>query len=607
MKIKWKLFLVNVILVTALFISLTALLLERSTDAIFKHVKENASVTLSQITQNLDHRLAAYEQIANTMYLNVRLQDALLRYYPNYREAYGAYFEILQPFVSTVRTTQDIRNILFYTPNPTFVFSNVSYLGESRDQGPPWLYEMIDGREDSRWTSSGTMQFPHHDAVFSLKQRLNYADARTALAVSIEVSKQVLYNLVNEESKGKRIVIALPSGDVLLDTLEARASALLHDYPFAAGVPEAAAARRVGEFEYEEGGERFIVFHRTIESRNSVRGMQVIMLVSVEDLLPEIRKTRDLALLLLGASCAVAALLIYLFSSGMMRRLTELAGRMRDVQRNDDFSAQIEVRGRDEISQLGSIFNRMMRHLNELIHEVYAGKFARKEMELRLKESELYALQAQVRPHFLFNVLNSIRGNLLERGDVKNGEIVGLLARSFRLLLRSRGPVAALREECELVAAYLRIQEYRFGGRLAFSLDIPPALLDEPVPTMSLQPLVENAVAHVTERRPEPTAIRITASRDGTLLRIAVEDDGPGIAAERLAEVRGWLADEGFEPREAHYGLWNVHRRLAEMFGPRSGIELESGPGGTRVTIVIEPAEADRGAEAAGDDDGDRS
>ena len=87
-------------------------------------------------------------------------------------------------------------------------------------------------------------------------------------------------------------------------------------------------------------------------------------------------------------------------------------------------------------------------------------------------------------------------------------------------------------------------------------------------------------------------------------VRIAVEDDGSGISAERLAEVRGWLADVGNEPKEAHYGLWNVHRRLAEMFGPRSGIELESGPGGTRVTIVIEPPETDRGADAAGHDDG---
>src|SRR5690606_17755276 len=135
-----------------------------------------------------------------------------------------------------------------------------------------------------------------------------------------------------------------------------------------------------------------------------------------------------------------------------MRRLIELARRMREVQQDHNFSVHIDVRGRDEISQLGNIFNRMMRHLDELIHEVYRGEIDRKELELRITEAELYALQAQINPHFLYNVLNSIRGNLLERGDMRNAEIIQLLAKSFRILLRSRNAIVALSEEAELVS-----------------------------------------------------------------------------------------------------------------------------------------------------------
>jgi two-component system sensor histidine kinase YesM len=584
MKIKTKLFLVNVILVITLFTSITYLLVARSSDTILKNVKQNASVTLSQISQNLDQKLNSYEQIANTMYLNLKLQDALLTEYSGPREAYQVYFDVIHPFVSIVRTTQDIRNLYFYTPNPSFVFSNVLYLSDYRKERAEWLAALKQTPSGNLWVNSGLDRVLVDDDVFSLKQRLNYTDTATNLAVSIEVNKQVLYNLVNQESMGKQIIITLPSGEVLLDTHGAPDSAFLHKYPF---YDELTVQSDTSEFQVEIDGETFIVFHRTLNTRNLVRGMRVIMLVSLQDLLPEIERTRNLSFLLLAVSCVVSALMIYIFASGMMRRLTELSWRMREVQQDHNFSTQIAVKGRDEISQLGNIFNRMVRHLDELIHEVYKGEIDRRELELRIKEAELYALQTQINPHFLYNVLNSIRGNLLERGDIRNAEIVSLLAKSFRILLKSRGEVVSLSEESELVSVYLRIQEYRFGGRLAFHIDVPDRLKDVKVPTMSLQPIVENAVTHVMERTEEVTRVSIHAREVGESIIVTVGDNGTGMTKERLAEIRGWLTDVRFEPREAHFGLWNVHQRLIKLFGPESGLKVESGPGGTEVTLII--------------------
>lgn len=584
MKIKTKLFLVNVTLVITLFSSITYLLVERSSDTILRHVKQNASVTLSQVSQNLDQKLATYERIANTLYLNIRLQNALLHEYPDDREAYHAYFEILHPFVSNLRTTQDIRNVVFYTPNPTFTFSQVYLMNERELSLNEWIEPLMQSQAGSMWTRSGLVRILEDDAIFSLKQRLNYVDTNTDLSVSIEVNKQVLYDLINQESKEKRIIIALPGGEVLLDSQEAHDSAFIHDYPF---YDKLLAQGQSGEFQYETGNDTFIVFHQALQSRSIVRGMQVIMLVSVKDLFPEIERTKDLALLLLGISCAVAALLIYLFSSGMMRRLTELSGRMKEVQQNHNFSTYINVRGRDEISQLGNSFNRMIRHLDELIHEVYRGEINRKELELRIKEAELYALQTQINPHFLYNVLNSIRGNLLERGDVSNAEIINLLAKSFRILLRSREAIVSLHEESELVSVYLRIQEYRYGGRLLFKIDIPESIAATRVPAMSLQPIVENTIRYVLEHSEEQTRIWISAQIVEGNIHVRIEDNGQGIPENRLMEITEWLSDVKFEPREAHFGLWNVHQRLVRTFGSPSGLIVESGPEGTRVTLVI--------------------
>jgi two-component system sensor histidine kinase YesM len=584
MKIKMKLFLVNVTLVITLFASITYLLVERSSDTILGNVKQNAFVTLSQISQNLDQKLASYERIADTLYLNVQLQNALLAGYADYREAYHAYFDILRPYVSTLRTAQDIRNVVFYTPNPTFNFSNVYLLNEQVKSENEWLTALMKTPSGSMWTRSGKVQYIQTEPVFSLKQRLNYVDTDSELAVSIEVNKQVLYNLINQESKDKRIIITLPGGEVLLDSHEAHDSAFLYDYPF---YEQLASNGSFGEFQYTSAEDTYIVFHQTLQSRSVIRDMKVVMLVSVKELFPEIERTRNLALLLLGVSCIVAALLIYAFASGMMNRLVELSKRMKEVQQDHNFSVHIDVQGRDEISQLGNIFNRMMRHLDELIHEVYRGEINRKELELRIKEAELYALQAQINPHFLYNVLNSIRGNLLERSDVRNAEIIHLLAKSFRILLKSRNAIVALHEEVELVSIYLRIQEYRYDGRLHVQLDIPENLTQTLVPAMSLQPIAENAIKHVLEHSAEQTRIRIWAEECNEAIHIIVEDNGQGIADDRLAEIQKWLSDMKFEPREAHFGLWNVHQRLLKTFGTQSGLMIESSSLGTRVIIVI--------------------
>jgi two-component system sensor histidine kinase YesM len=584
MKIKMKLFLVNVTLVITLFSSITYFLVDRSSDTILGHVRQNAFVTLSQITENLDQKLASYERIANTIYLNIKLQNALLREYADYRDAYEAYFDVLHPYVSTLRTTQDVRSLVFYTPNPTFTFANVHLLDDRQRMENEWIEPLMQTPAGSMWTRSGKVLFQQTEPVFSLKQRLNYVDTNTELAVSVEVNKKVLYNLISQESKDKRIIITLPGGEVLLDSQEAHDSAFLHDYAF---YDQLSASRTSGEFEYEAADDTFIVFHQMLETRNVVKGMQVIMLVSVNDFFIEIERTRNLAILLLGISCIVAAILIYLFSSGMMSRLIELARRMKEVQLDHNFHVQIDVRGRDEISQLGNIFNRMMRHLDELIHEVYRGEIDRKELELRIKEAELYALQAQINPHFLYNVLNSIRGNLLERGDVRNAEIVQLLAKSFRILLRSRNAIVTLREEIEVVSVYLRIQEYRYDERLAVEIDVPEELLQEEVPAMSLQPIVENTIKHVLEHSTALTTIRICTEVSHEYVQIIIEDNGPGIPAERLEEIHQWLSNMRFEPRETHFGLWNVHQRLVKLFSGDSGLKVVSSSKGTRIILVI--------------------
>lgn len=583
---------------TILLSILTYVLYERSSDMVFEKITENAGSTLLQVSQNLDHKLASYEKIANSLYVNMTLQEKLLMDYEGPRAAYDVYFEHLKPFISMMRTAQDIHRLTIYTPNPSFVFSSVVYLDEQTKQ-TRWYQKLNRSYSGSYWSSIEHHGIAGVEIYASLKQKLNYYKQDTELLVALDIELDELYKLVNEESRGKQIIITWPDEKVLLDTRQRiqEPSRTMKEYPFYEELP----ALDAGYVEYEnESGKQLLLFN-TLHSRNVIDGMKVLMVIPMQEILPEMQKMRNLLLVLLLIACAISAVLIYAFTFGMMRKLSELSKKMMNV-RQDHFRSYIEVRGNDEISELGKIFNRMVRELDRLIHEVYQGELDRKSLELRTMEAELYALQTQVNPHFLYNVLNTLRGNLLEHGDTDNAEIVSLIAKAFRIILKKSEMKVRLKEEVELVQIYLQIQQYRFGERLNYSLDIPSELEQLKVPKMSLQPLVENVIAHVLEIRGKPTHIDIRAAIHDEHVYISVADNGPGIDSKRLKEIKGWLKNEHVLKQNQHLGLKNVHFRLISMYGKTSGLRFDCHKEGTKVSMVI-PLERKGGEILAASDD----
>ncbi|MFC4098999.1 sensor histidine kinase [Paenibacillus xanthanilyticus] len=594
MKIRTKLIAANLFIVLFLLGSLSYVFLKRSTDMAYETIMENNLLSLSQVGSNLDNKLQSYEEIANTLFLNSALDAAVEAKYDDLRDAYREYFNYYQPFVSAVQTTKDIYHLYQYTTNPMFVFSNV-FLIDDEIAASEWYKATLSSRIGGHWTAP----YPNpvdKEPLFSFRKRMNNFNPASERVVSVEIKLKVLRDLVSEESKSKRFLFLYPDGTMLVDTAlpESAYPAALHDVPSAA-VPAAAPvpglsrilAEESGDFAYEDGKDTYRILFKTLTSRNAVKGMKVVAFVPVTELMPKIEQLRTLAIVLFVIAFAASALLISLISVGLTRRLTELAYRMKRLHK-DNFESFVEVRGRDEVAQLGEMFNFMVRRLRELIGEVYQSELNRKENELRTKEVELYALQTQINPHFLFNVLNMIRGKLLIAGDRENAKVVGLLAKSFRMMLKRGGPTITLAEELEFIDIYLQIQQYRFGDKFAYEIAIDAGLQAIRVPKLCIQPLVENAVTHGVELHPERSTIWIKGEVEGGKLLLTVGDDGLGIQAERLAEIRGWLEETDGLASDKHIGLRNVHRRLRQMYGDGYGLTIESEIGlRTEITMTI--------------------
>lgn len=198
-------------------------------------------------------------------------------------------------------------------------------------------------------------------------------------------------------------------------------------------------------------------------------------------------------------------------------------------------------------------------------------------------EAQLAALQAQLHPHYLFNALNTVAA--LVRSDARAAEAtVENVAQVLRKTLdRSRRTLAPLAEEIDYLKAYLAVERQRWGDRLKMSFKIASEALEVPIPPLTLQPLVENALKHGLGQRIEGGTLEIVAGfADGKLV-LAVADDGAGLGL-RTAEGTG---------------LSNLRQRLATLYGPGATLTLEPRERGARAVVTL-PASAPRAAAPAG-------
>jgi len=196
------------------------------------------------------------------------------------------------------------------------------------------------------------------------------------------------------------------------------------------------------------------------------------------------------------------------------------------------------------------------------------------ELEARLAQAQLHALKAQLQPHFLFNTLNGIASLNYEDPKAAN-RMIARLSELLRGVLDSDGaPEVSLREELNFNQRYLELEQIRLGERLAVQWRVSPEALNARVPSLLLQPLLENAIRHAIAPFARPGQVSLEARREAGALRIQITDSGPGLS-------RGVANPEGV-------GLGNTRARLKQLYGAEHTFDIQNAPeGGTVVDITI--------------------
>lgn len=210
------------------------------------------------------------------------------------------------------------------------------------------------------------------------------------------------------------------------------------------------------------------------------------------------------------------------------------------------------------------------------------------EMQHQLDKARLDTLQAQVNPHFLFNTLNAIYALTIRENARSSGEMIAYLSAILRYSLSSISSFVDVDHEREILSDYLHILKLRFGDAIAFHVSVDEGLEDAEIPSMVIQPLIENAIMHAFDPPGEDDRVEVAIHREGENICITVADNGSGMSPDLVRRIHTGEKLTTTDPDSHHgIGLDNVVKRMNILYGP-GHIRIDSRPGaGTRFTLII--------------------
>jgi two-component system, sensor histidine kinase YesM len=320
-------------------------------------------------------------------------------------------------------------------------------------------------------------------------------------------------------------------------------------------------------------GDSFQIIYKDSDYSN----WKTVGVFSHNETLEEVTNIRHYSMLIGSFTLVLAVGAAFFFTASIAKPLGKLRSLMKRAEEGD-LSVRFNSKYNDEIGQLGNSFNNMIQEISNLIDLVY-------EEQKRKREAELKTLQAQIKPHFLYNTLDTIQWMAQDHGAKDIFNVVGALATLFRIGLSKGKEMISVREELEHIKSYLMIQEARYEDKLNYEISYNENVLEYRVLKLILQPLVENAIYHGLNARRGGGKITITAKLEDDKIIFCIADNGMGMTLEKMEEIQA-LLNNNLEPTTTGFGVFNVHERIRLSFGSEYGLRYTSIYGeGTQVEV----------------------
>lgn len=543
---------------------ITIFFYQRTEQRLLEITYENMYSSNQQINSNVKAQLDRFRQISSLIYTDETLQSYLTQVYTKDYPIVEAYNYIDGLFYSLLTTNANLAGIRLYVSNETIPEDGLFLRHITSDSfAGQYLDEL--SRTSGGDFFSNVIQDESGGNIIYLGRILNFnTEMQPYGMVTIGFKEDLLYSLIEKEEQTKSVYL-LNQNDAIISASDK--SLLNRPFSDAFGL----------ELRQEQevvtiAGEPYLLVYNTMD-----HGWKTVSLTPLGEVMRPSRKTAVQIVIIAGISLVISTCMVVVIARYLSRRLNKLNRQAAQIEQGD-FAVWPHDCDGDEIGQLGSAFNQMSIRLKTLIDELYVKELAK-------RDAELYALQSQINPHFLYNTLSGISSLAIQNGDQEVSRIVNHLARFYQISLNMGYQYITLEKELALTRHYVAIQHMRFGTDFAESWETDDSLLNHEVLKLILQPFVENAINHARAENDRPLHITIRAYRsvraEKGMLFLEVEDDGCGMPAEQAKNMLCVQSSKG-------YGILNVHKRIQLAYGGDYGISISSEPGrGTKIVLAL--------------------
>ena len=587
--IRFKLFLTYFFVVAVSILILGFMSFTKSAEIIESKSSLYLQQLSNQILNNLDRDIYELDRVSFITYYNQYVQDALKENKNlTYEEIVRNDNIIHETFLTVVLSKENIGDVYIVTADGKLKFhfvksynnrQEINFSDDIKDQA--WFKKVVELNGKMALIGVNTIvgESKITDTFLVARAIRSTPDGKLLGVVLLEENIKALEKIIGSIELGNESMVFIT--DEVGNLQFSNNSAKTNEF-----YSEIVKDRQLENFVFSQtnNNQRVMIKDKPflmVSSTSSYSNWKTVTLIPIDEFIKDSNALKKISYYICILSLAICTLISVFFSYLIFKPIVSLRKAMKKVE-DGDLTVEVNVNSNDEMGQLRKSFNRMIEKINNLIQRDYNS-------QILMKQAQLDSLQSQINPHFLYNVLDSIRAEALIKDAEEVADMIKILGDMFQYSTNKGGNIVGISEEVKNIENYITLQKFRFNEKINVKMDIPDEILECRTLRLILQPIVENAIIHGLEPKIGPGTITISAEVLGDDILFIISDDGMGIKANELNHLNSELLKDRSGENAIigdKLGVFNVNARLRNIFGEKYGLVFESIEGqGTTVII----------------------